>query len=156
MNKTFLGVSAIVAVVAGFGKVSLAVDDEFKGAVSYTCQENNRGKLEDSDVTLSFVPAKLQKEGKPEIYLENSECGVRMFYKNAPKIFKQTKSSKPKAGAKVSFKGVEADDSDVDLCGSSVTVSKNIFETGAGAKNNKVTLTLTGGESAGKYDCLAD
>jgi hypothetical protein len=72
---------------------------------------------------------------KQELMIMNSECNVRMVLKS-------------KAAQFSAFKGVEASDSDVDLCGASATVS-----TGVLSGESPVVLNLVGGESGGTYHC---
>jgi hypothetical protein len=83
----------------------------------------------EGDVTISI-------DAKAELLIENSECSVRMAL---------TKKTDKKW---LVFKGIQADDSDTDLCGGSAVVTTNVLK---GAQ--PITLKLQGGESAGTYSC---
>ena len=80
------------------------------------------------DVSISVVSQRV-------LYVTNSECGVRLVYQRG----NQSTSL---------FKGVEANDSDVELCGSAAYISSSIFQ-----RATRVAMTLQGGESQGRYVC---
>ena len=88
----------------------------------YVCQGGNQ------DVSI-----RVEKHGV--VYIENSECGVRMTLNQS--------------GPRVSlFRGVESTDSDLDLCGGSAVIGSGILQL-----QRTITLKLNGGESSGYYRC---
>ena len=102
--------------------VFLAVDSAFASQYIYECTGGT------GDVSITVVSQRV-------IYITNSECGVHMFYSRGNQ-------------STAAFRGVEANDSDVELCGSAAYISSAIFQLAP-----RVQMTLQGGESQGRYNC---